>query len=119
MTQLGELAKLLDSIGAGRGDGTAEKTIQPPVLGGEVRAAGPRRAEPGLQSGSHPDPGALPPGPSPAPVYPHRAPRAAWPEGWPGSAPVSARAWASSVLPVSGAASSGKVSDASPSFGAP
>ncbi|XP_030803040.1 uncharacterized protein LOC115903051 [Camarhynchus parvulus] len=93
MTQLGELAKLLDSMGARGEDGTAEKSIQPPALGGEVRARGRAGQGRGRREGSPADPGALPTRLCPAPVSP-RAPRAACSKGCPDSAPRSAQAWA-------------------------
>lgn len=67
MTQLGELAKLLDSIGAraeeGSGGGGGGD-------GRENHSASCLRAWPGLKTGSHPDPRSPSPTPglSPAPV---------------------------------------------------
>lgn len=98
MTQLGELAKLLDSIGARGEDGTAEKSIQPPALGGEVRARGRAGQGRGRREGSPADPGALPTRLCPAPVSP-RAPRAAWSKGCPDYVPGSAQARAGPEAP--------------------
>lgn len=96
MTQLGELAKLLDSIGARGEDGTAEKSIQPPALGGEVRARGRAGQGQGRRASSPADPRSPPHGLCPAPVSP-RAPRAAWSKGCPHPFPGSAQAWAAPV----------------------
>lgn len=119
MTQLGELAKLLDSIGARGEDRTAEKSIQPPALGGEVRAWGRAGQGRGRREGSAADPGALPTRLCPASVSP-RAPRAACSKGCPDPAPGSAQAWAAPGDPAElRAASPGKAWGSSPSFRIP